>query len=81
MSIKDYKRTTVDIPLDVSEELEAVIGRFGKEYKSKQSFILDAIEEKLYRNIKEISVKTTDIETSPKKEGRFKQEFYKIQGN
>ena len=76
MSIKEFKRTTVDIPLRVSADLEERIGRFGKEYKSKQSFILDAIEEKLYMNIKGISVKTTDIEEDNKKESNFKGRFY-----
>ena len=75
MSQRDFKRTTVDIPLDVSEDLEAVIGRFGKDYKSKQTFILDAIEEKLYRDIKEISVKATDKNLNDTK-SEFKGRFY-----
>lgn len=49
MSKRDFKRTTVDIPLDVSEELESLVGRFDKSYRSKQEFILDAIIEKLSR--------------------------------
>jgi len=54
------RRMTVDVPIDIVAQMESHIGRFDKEYRSKQAFILDAIVEKLSDNFKESSVETTE---------------------
>ena len=59
------RRMTVDVPMDIVAQMDDQIGRFDKEYKSKQAFILDAIVEKLSKSFKEDSVKPTEKNLKP----------------
>lgn len=59
------RRMTVDVPMDVVAQMDEHIGRFDKDYKTKQAFILDAIVEKLSKSFKESSVKPTEKNLKP----------------